>query len=173
MRTGTFPDDDPLDTRGRREVADFLERRDHPSSMRAFSSPMRCAVQTAQAMGLNATVDQALADMDYGKWRGMRISDLAQREPVSLHAWLNDPAVMPPGAEAFEELQTRIGTWIECLTENGRVLAITHAPVIRAALIHALGLDRKTAFQRRIAPMEPITLHRRPDRRWEPARPLG
>ena len=42
---------------------------------RALCSPARCAVQTANALGLHADIDDALRDIDYGNWRGKRLHD--------------------------------------------------------------------------------------------------
>jgi broad specificity phosphatase PhoE len=119
---------------------------------------MRCAIETAHALGLAAEAEPALSELDYGKWRGMRLSELAASHPASLQRWLNDPASAPHGGESFEALQSRVGGWIDSLPEQGSVIAITHVPVIRAALVHAIGLDRKAAFDLRIAPMDQVTL---------------
>ena len=54
-------------------------------------SPARCAVQTANALGLHADIDDALRDIDYGNWRGKRLHDLARDLPAELGAWIGDP----------------------------------------------------------------------------------
>ncbi|NLP65029.1 histidine phosphatase family protein [Paraburkholderia sacchari] len=167
MRTGTFPNDDPLDARGRSEAVKFLEYWDRPPFARVLSSPMRCAIETAETLGLSATIEPALADMDYGRWRGMRLSDLAEHDPVSLHAWLSDPASAPHGGDTLHELQSRMGRWIDSLTGEGSLIAITHASVIRAALIHALGFDVKAAFELQINPMARFMLVKVRNRRWK------
>ena len=58
----------------------------------AFCSPALCARETAQALGLAAQASEALADMDYGRWRGLRLGEIGAAEQAALAAWSSDPA---------------------------------------------------------------------------------
>lgn len=69
QRAGRFPDDDPLDARS------LAEAEAHAARLRlaiadnapAFVSPAACARETAAALGLAASVEAGLADLNYGK----------------------------------------------------------------------------------------------------------
>src|SRR4051794_7038236 len=118
MRAGRFPADDPLDARG---LADAQARLSHLSHLAAFNeapafvSPAACARDTASALGLNAKVDAALADIDYGNWTGRRLADLAAQAPIDLTAWMRDPDAAPHGGESFSQAVKRIGEWLDTL----------------------------------------------------------
>lgn len=166
QRAGRFPADDPLDARG---IADTHAARAHlaiPDGAAAFASPAVCARDTALALGLAASVSAGLADMNYGRWHGRRLADLAAEAPQDLAAWTRDPDAAPHGGESFSQLVKRVGEWLGAL--NGatdlasiharNVIAVTHAPVLKAAIIHVLTAP-PTAFARiDIAPLSVVEL---------------
>ncbi|WP_322084269.1 histidine phosphatase family protein [Burkholderia sp. BCC1972] len=158
MRTGTFPDDDPLDAR---ELADAAELRDRWAGVNGslvLCSPACCARQTAEALGLHAEVDDALRDIDYGNWRGRRLHDLARDLPDELDAWIGDPSASPHGGESFDAAMRRVGIWLNALQRDRDIVAVTHATIVRAAVAHALRMDSKTATRLDIAPLSCTTL---------------
>lgn len=177
QRAGRFADDDPLDPRGLAEAEAARMRVAIPDDAAAFVSPAVCARQTALALGLAATVDDALADMDYGSWRGRRLADLAVEAPQDLAAWTRDPDAAPHGGESFSQLVQRIGAWLDALdapisgTTRGaskhtpNVVAITHAPLLRAAIVHALDSSPAVFPRIEIAPLSVVEL-RRSTRGW-------
>ena len=66
--------------------------------------------------------------------------DVARREPDAFAAWLGDPAAAPHGGELFAALIQRTRAWLaQALEREGATLAVTHAAVIRAAIVVALG----------------------------------
>ncbi len=167
QRAGRFPADDPLDARGRAETeaAAARLRGALPGDASAFVSPAVCARETAFVLGLDATPDDALADMNYGNWQGRRLADLAIDAPQELAAWTHDPDAAPPGGESFSQLVRRMGQWLDALgTTSGAsrrahgVIAVTHAPLLRAAIVHATGAS-PTVFPRiEIAPLSVVEL---------------
>lgn len=164
MRTGTFPDDDPLDARGLAEAAAWRGRWSRAGgSLVVLCSPACCARQTADALGLRADVDDALRDIDYGNWRGKRLSDLARDLPGELAAWIGDPSASPHGGESFAAAAHRVGTWLNALPPGRDVIAITHAPLVRAALAHVLRMDPAAAARLDIAPLSCTTFAASPD----------
>ncbi|MDR0242091.1 MAG: histidine phosphatase family protein [Burkholderia sp.] len=158
MRTGTFPDDDPLDAHGLAEAAALRDRWAGVSGSLALCSPACCARQTADALGLHADVDDALRDIDYGNWRGRRLHDLARDLPDALGAWIGDPSASPHGGESFEAARRRVGTWLNALPLDRDIVAVTHAPIVRAAVTHVLRMDSKAATRIDIAPLSCTTL---------------
>ena len=92
------------------------------------------------ALGFDAVVELALRDCDYGRWRGLASKDVAQREPDAFAAWLGNPASAPHGGELIAALIERVGAWLtQSLAHENATLAVTHASVVRAAIVNALG----------------------------------
>ncbi|KAG8149779.1 histidine phosphatase family protein [Burkholderia catarinensis] len=157
MRTGTFPDDDPLDAHGLAEAAALRGRWTGAAGSLVLCSPARCAQQTADALGLHADINDALRDIDYGNWRGKRLHDLARDLPDALAAWIGDPSASPHGGESFEAAAHRVGAWLNALPPGRDIVAITHAAIIRAAIAHALRMDPDAATRVDVAPLSCTT----------------
>jgi broad specificity phosphatase PhoE len=191
QRAGRFPADDPLDARALAEVEAHVARLRTALSgdAAAFVSPAICARDTASALGLAATIDAALADINYGNWQGRRLADLAIEAPQELAAWTHDPDAAPPGGESFSQLVKRMGQWLDALGTPGdagggttaekrsaatthahTVVAVTHAPLLRAAIVHATGAS-PTVFPRiEITPLSMVELrHSQRGWTWRPA----
>jgi broad specificity phosphatase PhoE len=157
MREGAFPDPSEAIDDGGRSKARVLTIRPEPD--RVVSAPALAARQTVEALGLAADVEPALADMNWGAWRGRSLEDLHTAEPEALMTWMRDPPSGAPGGGTFAEVTRRVGAWMaEQAAGEGRVLAITHPNVIRAALAHALDLPAEAAFRIDIAPLTAVTL---------------
>jgi broad specificity phosphatase PhoE len=192
QRSGRFAGpDEGLDARGLAAAAAYAQRAplagelaselasaaatDSPGGT-ALTSPAACARETAAALGLTASVCDALADTDYGNWRGLRLAELAAHEPQALAAWLRDPAAAPPGGESFDAVRARVGAWLDALAAPactvpdlaaGRaVIAVTHAAVMRAAIVHALGSPSACFTQIEIAPLTTVELRHSATRGW-------
>jgi broad specificity phosphatase PhoE len=165
MRTGRFPSDDPLDARGIATATAWRERMPVDADALKLCSPSACALDTANALGLTVRVTSELADTDYGEWRGLRLADITGDARPEVAAWSQDPYKAPPGGESFEQLRTRIGRWLETLDEVGNIIAITHACVIRAAVLHALNAPSSSFTRVEVAPLSVVELRRSP-RGW-------
>ncbi len=140
-RAGAFPTGiEPLEARAQADsrAAGPLGR----SGDRAVASPTTAAAETAALLGLSAGPEPALRDLDVGLWAGLALETVAAREPDALAFWLTDPAAAPHGGESVVALLERVGRWLDGLAAEpgpSRVIAVTHAAVIRAAVVHALG----------------------------------
>jgi broad specificity phosphatase PhoE len=151
-RVARFPDDEALET----SAVSALEalRGKLRSYGCVLTSPSRAARETAVALGLEAGVDTALQDCDYGRWRGLEVADVAAREPEEFAAWLGDPAAAPHGGESLAALIERAGVWLgQSLTREGATLAVTHAAVVRAAMMSALGAGSSAFWRIDVAPL--------------------
>jgi len=178
QRSGRFAGpDEGLDARGHAAAAAYAQRAGLTrGGSAALTSPAACARDTAAALGLAATVCDALAETDYGSWRGRRLAELAaeaaqaSRAPHALEAWLRDPAAAPPGGESFDAVLARVGAWLDGFAApadapDRTVIAITHAAVMRAAIIHALHASSAAFAHIEIAPLTVVEL-RRSTRGW-------
>ncbi|CAD6552815.1 histidine phosphatase family protein [Paraburkholderia sabiae] len=166
QRKGAFPADDPLDAHAIEEAAAFrVANADRLNADLALSSPAPCARETAHALGFAAHAEPALADADYGRWRGRRLLELADEEPDALATWTRDPSAAPHGGESFDALKLRVGGWLDAFEQRGNVIAVTHASVIRAALMHILQTPPATFARIEVPPLAIVEL-RHNERGW-------
>ena len=163
-RASAFPLDEPIENgvaEQARVLGSALRRWD-----RAVTSPALGARQTADALSLDASVDPALRDCDYGHWGGRRLADIQAAHPAELAAWLSDPAATPHGGESLLALMLRVSDWVaDRLHDDGHTVAVTHAAVIRAALIGVLGAPAQSFWRIDVAPVSVVDL-RSDKRRW-------
>jgi broad specificity phosphatase PhoE len=143
QKAGIFPCDEPLDDQ---TIAGLAALAWKPSgSGRILAAPELCTRQTVQGLGLVATEAPELRDCDFGRWCGRSLEALQAEE---LSEWLRDIAVAPHGGESFHNLITRVGNWLDSQRDAGPIIAVTHASVIRAAVVHALQASPHEAFLR-------------------------
>jgi broad specificity phosphatase PhoE len=155
MAAGRFPADEPLNDVGRRQVEAVAAVVD--GDIRQLAGPEQRARQTAQSLGLQATTEPRLADLDYGSWRG---TTLVSVRPEDLAVWLTDPAQAPHGGESIVKLIDRVAAWLKALTDNTLpTVAVTHPAVIRAAILLALDIPPKSFWRIDIAPVSRTVMH--------------
>ena len=151
-RAARFPDDDVLEAAAVGALEAVSGRLCRYA--RVLTAPSRAARETAQALGLDAEVETALRDCDYGRWRGLGPKEVARREPGAFAAWLDDPAAAPHGGESIAALIERTQAWLaQSLAREGATLAVTHASVVRAAIVNALGAGHSAFFRIDVAPL--------------------
>jgi broad specificity phosphatase PhoE len=152
VRAPAFPADEPLDERGR-ERADALAKT-LPRVKRCFSSPELRTMQTAEALRLNAVPLAILRDCDYGMWRGRAYDDVLERDPDAVAEWLRDPSSVRHGGESLQSLMRRVGEWLAGENVPRRqTIVVTHASVIRAAIVHAIEAEPPSYWRIDIAPL--------------------
>ncbi|MGF7148840.1 broad specificity phosphatase PhoE [Sphingomonas zeicaulis] len=157
-RAGGFADPgEPLDAGGVSDASrvDIAQRfRDT-----LICSPARAARDTARAMGVDARLDPALADMDQAQWTGRAFEEVAAAQPKPFSTWLANPTAGVPGGETMEAARMRTGRWLDDRAPaDVSVAAITHPMIIRAAVAHALGLRLSATLAIDIAPLSCTTL---------------
>jgi broad specificity phosphatase PhoE len=156
MAAGRFPADEPLNGIGRRQVK-AAARLDVSGECRKLTGPEQRTGQTAQLLGLHATAEPRLADLDCGQWRGHTLRAVG---PADLEIWLTDPARAPHGGESIVDLITRVAEWLESLTDDtSPAIAVTHPAVIRAAILLALDTPPKAFWRIDVAPARRIVMH--------------
>ena len=110
MAAGRFPTDEPLNAVGHRQVDASI---DLGVTERAYCGPEKRTRQTAELLGLHASIDNRLADLDCGRWRGDVVGGV---RPDDLAIWLTDPTRAPHGGESVIELIDRVRGWMDSLT---------------------------------------------------------
>ena len=162
--SATFGDDGELTQRGLQQAAAL----DLPRVHTAVRSPALVAAATARAVELEAEtdVDRRLADWDPGSWRGRTLDDLLASDPEGVATWLGDPASAPHGGESLNDLLARTAAWLADSTRgDGTVLAITHAAIVRAAVVTLLDAPPAAFWALDVAPLSLTDLRFR-EGRW-------
>lgn len=152
VRRFAFPADEPLDERGTADAAALAGLL--PGADRCWASPELRTRQTAEALQLKATIRSTLCDCDYGAWKGYSFSDVLAREPDAVSDWLHDPTAAPHGGESLASLMRRVAQWLDA--ENAmdhRAILITHASIIRAAIVRAIEAAPQSFWRIDIAPL--------------------
>lgn len=108
-----------------------------PAFDHLISSPLRrCRVLAdaiGAARGLEPMVDTRLREMDFGVWEGRAWDDISRQE---LDEWAtNFEDARPHGGESVAQLAARVDAALtdHLATNDGCLIIITHAGVIRAA----------------------------------------
>jgi broad specificity phosphatase PhoE len=149
-----FGGDDGLEPRGAAAAAVARLRR----VTRSVCSPARAAVETAAALGLAATVDGGVADWQLGAWRGRTLDEVAADHPADVATWLGDPDAAPHGGESLTALLARVADWLARTDGGGHAVAVTHAAVVRAAVVATLGAPPAGFWRIDIAPLTATVL---------------
>jgi broad specificity phosphatase PhoE len=152
VRDAAFPADEPLDDKGATRAAVLAGHL--PKADQHWSSPELRTRQTAEALGLNAGVQTALRDCDYGGWTGNTFDAVHAREPEAAAAWLRDPAAAPHGGESILELLQRVAAWLAGEQAHHRQsIVVTHPAIIRAAVVNTIEAPPRSFWRIDIAPL--------------------
>lgn len=163
-RVSAFPVDEPLDDRGWRAAERLAAA--VPSDCETLTSPaLRCR-QTAAAAGFEPALAPEIEECDFGSWRGRTLADVHAEDPDATRAWMTDPDARPHGGESLSAFAARVARWLDEQAQiDGRALAITHAGVVKGALVHALGAPVEAFWRFDAAPLALTELHAH-DGRW-------
>lgn len=157
-RRAAFPADEPLDPAGLEEAGLLAELLPVPD--RAVTSPALRARQTAEAAGLDPTVEEDLAECDFGTWAGMSLEEVGRLDPAGLRAWWEDPWARPHGGESLTEVLTRVGRFLERARGwEGTTVAVTHGGPVRCAILACLGAPAAAFWRIDVAPASLTQLH--------------
>jgi broad specificity phosphatase PhoE len=164
VRRSAFPADEPLDRHGLARAAALAKHM--PAADRYRTSPELRTRQTAEALGLEATPLPMLRDCDYGEWTGFKFEEVLARDPEAISKWLRDPAAAPHGGESILSMIERVADWLEAEASlDYQSIVVTHASIIRAAIVYALEATAKSFWRIDIAPLTVTRLSGR-DGRW-------
>jgi broad specificity phosphatase PhoE len=156
-RQARFPLDEPLEEKAVRDaqaLAGNLRRADH-----VFTSPALRARQTAQALGLTGEPTTALLDCNFGRWEGQSIIALQASEPAALATWMTDLEAAPHGGEAVTALRDRLSPWMQSLSpRGGQIIAVSHAPIIRVAILIALNAPLSSFWHIDVEPLSTVRM---------------
>jgi probable phosphomutase (TIGR03848 family) len=136
-----------LSPAGRVEAEALAERLAPVRIAAVYSSPLERAMETAEMVarrhGLAVHRRSGLQEIDFGEWTG-RDFDLLRSDPRWTRFNTHRATAEVPGGEGMARVQARIGAELDGLAERHPaecVVAVSHADVIRAAVLGVLGLS--------------------------------
>ena len=151
--------DRPLTERGRAQAMDLARRLADIELDAVYSSDLRRARETAQAVAEAQEVGliqlPELREVNVGSWEGLTREEAETRFPDGFRRWRAGATGWEDG-ETYAEMARRVLAAVGRIAsdnEGGRVLIVSHGGPIRAIHGAALGLDVEA--YRRIRPVEP------------------
>jgi ribonuclease H / adenosylcobalamin/alpha-ribazole phosphatase len=130
------------------------------------SSPMLRARQTAAAvaerLGLAVDVRDGWVECSFGDWDGHTFSEVQQKWPEALNAWLGSTTVAPPGGESFDACARRARSARDALLTAypGRtVVVVTHVTPIKLMVRGVLQAPMTSLFRMELRPASLTELH--------------
>ncbi|MDR5807849.1 histidine phosphatase family protein [Caballeronia sp. LZ019] len=155
MKAARFPTgDEPAEH-------DQLMHLQFPRGYPVMSSPAAAARQTAAWITSQFTTDPAFDDIDYGRWRGHAVREIAQQEPENVAAWLSDVNARSHGGESIAVLAERVGQALERIANDAShecCVVVTHAIVVKAALALVRGEPLASLLKMDLTPLSSIWL---------------
>ncbi|MEU5362672.1 bifunctional RNase H/acid phosphatase [Streptomyces sp. NPDC005925] len=136
-----------------RKTAAALARRGTIQAV--VSSPLARTRETARIvadrLGLEVAVEEGLRETDFGVWEGLTFTEVRERHPDDLNAWLADPDAEPTGGgESFTATAARVAAARDELVAAypGRtVLLVSHVTPIKTLVRLALGAPPESLFR--------------------------
>ena len=143
----------PLDDAGEQQAA-ALARRSYGDVAAVVSSPLRRAVQTAEAiaapLGVPVEIVDGLIETDFGAWEGLTFAEAYAKFPDEVDRWRASPDAAPPDGESFAEVGRRVRRARESVLAAhpaATVLAVTHVTPIKSLIRLALDAPPSALFR--------------------------
>ncbi|MER7398430.1 bifunctional RNase H/acid phosphatase [Streptomyces sp. NPDC000151] len=154
--SGSGGSDPELSAAGRlqaREAAGALAVRGTVQAI--VSSPLRRCRETAEAiaarLGLDVRIEDGLRETDFGAWEGLTFSEVRDRYPDDLNAWLASSKAEPTGGgESFAAVARRVAQArdrLQARYAGKTVLLVTHVTPVKTLVRLALGAPPESLFR--------------------------
>ena len=95
---------------------------------------------------------------------GTQLLYVAADHPAEVAAWLADPDAVPHGGEPLTALLARVAGRLAAADGEGHTVAVTHAAVVRAAVVVTLGAPAAGFWRIDVAPLTATVLRGGPGR---------
>jgi len=147
--------DAELNAEGIKQAQALAQRIKNDEIDHIYSSPLKRAFKTAQVINLEHEIplnaDDRLKEMGFGSWEGQFIQSIKDEFKPQAHAfWKAPETYIPIDGETFEEVQTRIKSFLKDLVKNHcgeTVLIVCHGMLIRNMLSILKGEDTSTVWE--------------------------
>ena len=139
--------DEPLSEIGRQQAAAIAERlrpiEPHALHARDLARAWATALAIGETTGLTPLGDPRLREVDVGEWRGLTPAETAARYPAGYARWGEGGTGWRDG-ETYAAMRVRAVAAVDALLRgrnaDSRIVVVTHGGVIRALVLHSLGL---------------------------------
>ncbi|MFM1652512.1 histidine phosphatase family protein [Brevibacillus sp. B_LB10_24] len=137
-----------LSERGREQLKRLAERFRGVRLDRICASPLKRAVETAQAVaagrGIRVEQVKGLIECHFGEWEGLTREEIRQRDPERYQLWRDRPSeVLLPGGETYAQVAQRFKqSMLDIVNQSqpgSHVLVVAHKTSIRLFLSDVLG----------------------------------
>jgi broad specificity phosphatase PhoE len=138
--------DIPLGQQGLEQARSMAEKL--PPVTAIYSSPLRRAIQTAQAIGVPVQILSGLREIYAGDWDGLTFAEIRQRYPELYAARGLDKTIPPPGSENEEAALLRFsGDLARAAAEApGDFAVVAHGGIIAKFLQSLTGVWQKPDY---------------------------
>ena len=153
--------DRPLNETGAAQARALADSLSNVAFSGAFASDMRRAVETARPVlagrDLRLTTLSELREQNFGDWEGLDRHQVASRYPEEYRELMAGAGEFaPPGGETDTEFLGRVSRAVSKLGDlrsrgEENLLVATHGGVVRAMIVHLLGLEAGALWRFRLA----------------------
>ena len=114
-----------------------------------ISSPLKRAIQTANAFNTPIEIDENWIELDYGDWDGMPLKSISKE---TWNEWRNNPTFIPPNGESLSTLGERVQKSLNNIKSDSdqHILIVTHVSPIKAAVAWTLGVTDAIGWRTRL-----------------------
>jgi ribonuclease H / adenosylcobalamin/alpha-ribazole phosphatase len=141
-----------------KQLAEVLAARDDITAV--VASPLLRARQTAGVIADRLDCDVRLVEAGFsecafGAWDGLTFSEVRQRWPDELDAWLSSTSVAPPGGESFDAMTQRVITARDktiAQFAGHTVVVVTHVTPVKVLVRLALDAPSQALFRMELFP---------------------
>lgn len=138
-----------LSPEGRKQVASLAERLKDDKLAAIYASPLTRTIETARILasphGLEPILESSLKEIDYGRWEGLKRTDVERDFATEYAIWQEDPfTIAPPEGESGLNVLNRILPVVRRIVETHRhksVLVVSHKGTNRLLISSLLGFD--------------------------------
>ncbi len=123
------------------------------------TSPVRRTRETAEIVAkfldLEITEEPGLAEMEFGSWDGLSFTEVREKWPDELSAWLGDLDSAPHGGESFRSVEKRVLEGKDRLLASyagQTVVVVSHVTPIKTLVAEALGAPLDSVYRMELAP---------------------
>ncbi|MEO6472441.1 MAG: histidine phosphatase family protein, partial [Aeromicrobium sp.] len=134
------------------------------------SSPLRRTRETAafvgRELGLDVDLEAGIAEAAFGDWDGYSFTEIMERWPGEIEAWLADTSIAPPGGETFDSVYERVvGARDRLLRDYAgkTIVAVSHVTPIKMMIRLALDAPMHAIYRMELAPASITTIQWWPD----------
>lgn len=144
-----------LSARGQRHAHLLARTLDRIPLAAVYTSPSERAVATAAPVaalhGLAPIVDEALREIDFGRFEGRRYDEIERSHPQLYRQWMQTPTLVQfPGGESYARLRARALRAMEAIRTQHRgetAVVVSHGGVLRVMLADCLAMPDEAIFR--------------------------